>query len=142
MVEVETFRHHLSTNQDISTPGRKVADNAFVGITRTGGIKIHTRDTRLGKYLAHLFLDLLCTEAARTQVGTATARTLRWHTIGIAAIVTRQLIHLPMICQRYITMLARGHPSALMALYDRGKTASVLKQNSLFAMFQCLAHTR
>ena len=142
MVEVETFRNHLRANQNIGTTGREVTDNTFVGITRASGVEVHTRNPCLRKNLSHLFLNLLCTKATRAQIGTTTTRTLRRHMIGIPTIMTRQLIHLTVICQRHVTVLTRRHPTTLMTLDDWCKAAAILKEDGLFSMLQSLAHAR
>ena len=140
MVEVETFRNHLSTDKDISTLRTKVADDTLVGIASTSGVKVHTGNTRFGEGLAHLFFYLFCAVAACPEVGRATARTLSRHLIGETTVVTSKLVQLAVQCQFDIAMLACGHPAALLALYHRRETATVLKQYSLLATFQGFAH--
>ena len=140
LVEIESLADHLRTDEDIGTSGAEVTDDTLIGIVCTGGIEVHTGHTGFGEDLTHLLLNLLRTKALRTEVGTATAGTLRGNLISIAAIVAGQLVQLPVERQRHVTMLAVGHPSALTAFYHGGEATTVLEQDDLLTTFQGLAH--
>ena len=99
LVEVQSLGHHLRTYQDIRASGRKVADDALIGIARSGGVQVHTGNVGFRERLAHLFLYLLRTVAACSQVGTAATRTLCRHSVGIATVVARQLVQLAVVGQ-------------------------------------------
>ena len=140
LVEIEPLADHLRTNQDVGAPCPEIHDNALVGIASAGGVEIHTRHMSFRKHLAHLLLNLLSTKTTRMQLGRAATGTLRGHSIGVTTIMTRQLVHLPMIGQRHVAMLTMGHPPTLFALNHRGKATTVLKQDGLFPTFKGLAH--
>ena len=127
VVEVETFADHLRADEDVGTSCSEVGDDAFVGIARAGGVEVHTCNAGLRKNLAHLFLYLLRTKTTRTQVGTATTGTLRRNTVGKTTVVACQLVQLSVERQRYVAMLAGGHPATLVAFDDRRKTATILE---------------
>ena len=140
LVEVQALRNHLRANENVSPSGGKVRDDALVGIPRTGGVEVHAGDMGFGKDFAHLLLYLLRAVAARPEVCRFTARALCRNTVRETAVVAGQLVQLAVVGQRYVTVLAGGHPTTLAALDDRGKATAVLEQNGLFAVFQCFAY--
>ena len=141
LVEIQSLGNHLCTYQYIGAACSEVADDALIAIACASGVQVHTRDAGFGKCLAHLFLYLLSTIAVRPEVSVSTARTLCGHLVDRSAIVARQLVQLAMQRQFHITMLTGGHPATLVALYHGCKTATVLKQDGLFATLQGLADT-
>ena len=64
--------------------------------------------------------------------------TLRWHTVSVAAVVARQLIHILVIRQRHVAVDAMWHPAAFPAFYHWRETATILKQYDLLAILQRL----
>ena len=140
LVEVQALRNHLRANENVSPSGGKVRDDALVGIPRTCGVEVHAGDMGFGKHFAHLFLYFLRAVAARPEVCRFTARALCRNAVRETTVVAGQLVQLAVVGQRYVTVLAGGHPTTLAALDDRGKATAVLEQNGLFAVFQCLAY--
>ena len=88
LVEVEALGDHLGANEQVGTSGTEVADDALVGLARTGGVEVHTADAGLREDVAHGGLYLLGAVAARTQFGAATAGAGGGHLIDGTAVVT------------------------------------------------------
>ena len=140
LVEVQSLADHLRADEQIGTTCGEVVDDAFVGLTAAGGVEVHAGDTGFGEDVVHLGLDLLRAIAMRLQLGTTAIGTLRRHLIGIAAIMTRQLVQIAMKGERHVAVLAMRHPSTLLTLNHGRIAATVLEEDGLFAMFQGLAH--
>ena len=142
LVEVQPLRYHLGTDEDIRPSGTKVADDALIGIAGTRRVEVHTGDAGLREGLTHLFLYLLRTIASCPQVCRTATGTFCGHSIGEAAVVACQLIHLAVQRQFHVAVLTRRHPATLSALYLGGEATAVLEQDGLFTMLQGLTHTR
>ena len=138
MIKVQSFGHHLRTNQDIGLALFKIRDNFLVCGTGTGGIQIHPGDFRLGKYQFYIIFYTLCTETAMHQFHSAARRAGTGNLIGISAVMASQLVQPLMIRQTHITVLAFRNPAAGMTFYHWSETATVLKQDNLLLTLQCL----
>ena len=138
MIKVQSFGHHLRTNQDIGLALFKIRDNFLVCGTGTSGIQIHPGDFRLGKYQFYIIFYTLCTETAMHQFHSAARRAGTGNLIGISAVMASQLVQPLMIRQTHITVLAFRNPAAGMTFYHRSETTTVLKQDNLLLTLQCL----
>jgi len=139
-VEVQSFGNHLRTNQNIRLPLFKVVDDTLVGRTGTGGIQIHSGHFGFRKNLLDVVFNFFRAESAVHKFHSSTSRTGCRHGVGIAAIVTRQLVKPFVIGQTHIAVLAAWYPSAGAAFNHRGKTPSVLEQDDLFFLLQCFPY--
>ena len=88
MVEVQTLRHHLRTDQNIGLSLFKVCNNLFVSRAGAGGIQIHTRHGCFGEKDFDVVLNLFRTKAAVHQFRTFAGRTGFRQLVGITAIMT------------------------------------------------------
>src|SRR5690606_6306124 len=69
------------------------------------------------------------------------SRTIVWHALVVAAVVTAQLVVILVVGKAHGTVLALGDPGALVAADERGITAPVLKQDHLFVPRQPLLYS-
>jgi hypothetical protein len=58
----------------------------------------------------------------------------------MAAIVADKMVQVFMVRKTDIAIFAAGNPRTLVTLHVRGKPASVLEQNDLLIILQCLFH--
>ena len=135
-VEIQSFGNHLRANQNIRFPFFKVVDDALVGRAGAGGIQIHSGYLGLRKNLLDVILNFFRAESAVHKFHSSTSRTGCRHGVGIAAIMTRQLVKSLVIGQTYVAVFATWYPSTRAAFNHRGKTPSVLEQDDLFFLLQ------
>jgi hypothetical protein len=64
---------------------------------------------------------------------------LRRHTIGVAAVVAGEGVHVLVIGEGDIAVSTARHPSALVTFYDGRKASSVLEKNDLLAVMKCIS---
>ena len=134
--QIQSFGNHLRANQNIRFPFFKVVDDALVGRAGAGGIQIHSGYLGLRKNLLDVILNFFRAESAVHKFHSSTSRTGCRHGVGIAAIMTRQLVKSLVIGQTYVAVFATWYPSTRAAFNHRGKTPSVLEQDDLFFLLQ------
>ena len=64
---------------------------------------------------------------------TATGRTLCRHLINETAVMTGELVDIPMERQTHITTLTAWHPTTFLTHHHRGESSAILKEDRLLS---------
>ena len=140
VVEVQAFRHHLRANEDVALEMGESIDDFLVGGTCLGGVEVHAAHSCLGEVLLDLFFDFLCPCANAAEVLVTAFGTVGRKGIDFSAVVATEVVHLLVVGEAHVAMLAARHPSALLALDEAGEASSVLEKDYLLLVLECLVY--
>ena len=88
MIEIQSFRNHLRTNQYIRLSLFEIRNNLFISRAGACGIQVHSCHCRFGKKNFNVIFNLFRTKATVHQFRTFAGRTGFRQLVGITAIMT------------------------------------------------------
>ena len=139
-LEIESFRDHLRTDQDVRFAPPESLEDTFITGTAARGVEVHARRAGFGEKGAHGGFYLLRAITQVAQFGATAVGTLLGQRIGRSAVVANKASLLLMVGERYVAMLAMRRPATGVAFQHGTIAAAVLKEDDLFVMSQRFAN--